>query len=156
MIKNTKGTRKLPKALEKYAWKKGFAPNPKGRPKGHKYFSETARQLLVANELHVSWTVNGKTKNLDVVSDQNMHHGLVAALIMEGMKGNVRAIQELIDRTEGKPVQAIEQTVTTAGVSPFDGLTTAELRGIIAEVKHDLEEGDPKGRAKGGSKKKPS
>ena len=43
---NEEGVKQLPKQLEPYKWKKGFCPNPAGRPKG-KTLKEFAREYLM-------------------------------------------------------------------------------------------------------------
>jgi len=85
-------------------FKKGKSGNPKGRPKMESTFSDTARELMEAKEINVSWNINGKEKKLRLTSDHNMYHGIAAALIVESLKGNTKAIRELIDRTEGKAI----------------------------------------------------
>ena len=92
---------------------KGKSGNPKGRPKKEHTFSDTARELMAANSIDVSWTIvdgNGqkKTKTLQLKSTKNMHYGTAAALIVEALKGNVNALREIINRTEGKAVQKVE------------------------------------------------
>ena len=99
---------------------KGESGNPNGRPKLGSTFSETARELLEAKEINVSWTMNGKTKRLSLESDKDMYHGMVAALIIEGLKGNTKAIRELIDRTEGKAMMRAEVSSTGDVIIHFD------------------------------------
>ena len=95
-------------------WKKGQSGNPKGRPKKGKTFSETARALMAAKKIDIiySFPSDGKqkTKTLHIDSGKSVYHGLVAALISEGMKGNVQAIKELVDRAEGKAKEHIDHT----------------------------------------------
>ena len=93
---------------EKTQFKKGKSGNPKGRPAKVKYFSDTARELMAAKDIDVTWTVGGKVKTLKLTSSQDMHYGIAAALILEALKGNVVAARELVDRIEGKPLQKID------------------------------------------------
>ena len=88
-------------------WPPGRSGNLKGRPKKSMCYSDTARELMAAQEIDVSWTVDGKAKTLKVTSNRNMYYGIVAAQIMEALKGNVQAAKELIDRTEGRARQTI-------------------------------------------------
>lgn len=103
------------------AWKKGQSGNPKGRPKKGKAFSDIARQLLSAKKIDIRFTVpiNGefKTKRLYVDSDKSVYHGLVGVLISEGLKGNVQAIKELIDRAEGKAREFVDHTTNGKDIS---------------------------------------
>jgi hypothetical protein len=43
---------------------------------------------------------------------------LATSLVEEGKNGNVKAIAEIMDRTEGKPTQKIEANVTTQEQPP--------------------------------------
>ena len=106
------GSKKKPVGV-KSRFKPGQSGNPKGRPKKEHTFSDTARELMAANSIDVSWTIvdgNGqkKTKTLQLKSTKNMHYGTAAALIVEALKGNVNALREIINRTEGKAVQKVE------------------------------------------------
>ncbi|KKM26665.1 hypothetical protein LCGC14_1582460 [marine sediment metagenome] len=89
-------------------FEKGQSGNPNGRPKKENTFSDTAIELLGASEIDIKYTINGKEKEIRLESNKNIYFGLVSALILEGLKGDVRAIKELIDRTEGKAVQKID------------------------------------------------
>ena len=89
----------------------GQSGNPNGRPKKADTFSDIARTLLSAKEIHIeySYPKAGKLINskLNITSDNTINHSLVAALVKEGMDGNVNAIKELIDRTEGRALQMV-------------------------------------------------
>ena len=113
-MKKTKTVKKGKKTKigEATRFKKG-GPGGPGRPKKEHTFSDTARELMAANSIDVSWTIvdgNGqkKTKTLQLKSTKNMHYGTAAALIVEALKGNVNALREIINRTEGKAVQKVE------------------------------------------------
>lgn len=93
----------------------GKTANPNGRPKKEHCFTDIARQLLGSKKINIEYTftqVNGteKTAKFCMESDRPIYHGLVCALIKEGMGGNVQAIKELIDRTEGKARESIDHT----------------------------------------------
>lgn len=94
-------------------FKPGVSGNPKGRPKKERCFSDIARQLLASKKIDIEYSFpkEGKlvTSKMHMESSDSMYHSLAAALIREGMAGNVNAIRELIDRTEGKAIQFIEQ-----------------------------------------------
>lgn len=100
--------------------------NPNGRPTLIHTFSNTAREILSSKKLDVSYTYPGKdggkpvTKNIHLETTVNFHHGLVSALLSEGLSGNIQAAKELINRTEGLPKQ------TVALFNP-DGLLRPEL-----------------------------
>ena len=46
-------------------------------------------------------------KSLSLESETNFYHPLIVVMIYKGLHGDLRAISDLIDRTEGKPAQAI-------------------------------------------------
>lgn len=88
-------------------FKKGHPGGP-GRPSLEKTFSETARKLLAAQEIDITYTLNGKKKKIHLKASKDMHYGIAAAMINESLGGNVKAMQALIDRIEGKPIAHIE------------------------------------------------
>lgn len=92
----------------------GVSGNPHGRPKKEKCFSDIARQLLAAKKIDIEYTFPSggvmKTAKVHLESTKTIYHGLIAALVKEGMDGNVQAIKELIDRTEGKAQEHIDHT----------------------------------------------
>lgn len=75
------------------AFEKGTSGNPGGRPK-EKLFADALR--IAINEDH---EIDGvKTKKLRVIADR---------LVKEAMAGEPWAIQQVADRLDGKPAQAI-------------------------------------------------
>ena len=100
-------------------WVKGQSGNPNGRPKKGKTWSEIANDLLDSNEIMIVYSTSKETKDLHLQVDKNktIRHAIVSALINEAMSGNIQAIKELYDRTEGKPAQKleIEETMLPTG-----------------------------------------
>ncbi len=89
-------------------FKKGQSGNPKGRTKGVRNVSTVLREMLqvlapdaVIDTKFVKEFCKGKKKiyNADAQAARIMFEALV--------KGEAWAIKELLDRTEGKPAQAI-------------------------------------------------
>ena len=91
-------------------WKKGQSGNPNGRPKKSTSWSEIANSLLDSSEILIVYTTSKGTEDLHIKVDKNktIRHAIVSSLINEAMSGNISAIKELYDRTEGKPAQKIE------------------------------------------------
>ena len=92
-------------------WVKGKSGNPSGRPKKGSSWSDVANQLLDASELDIKLTLpNGKEHQItcNIEGGNTIRHAVVGALIVEALKGNIQAIRELADRTEGKPAQKSE------------------------------------------------
>ena len=69
-------------------WKPGESGNPKGRPKDIKYISEALKDLLA--------------------KDPILLKEVVQAMLKEVKTGNIPALKELLDRTEGKVTENIE------------------------------------------------
>lgn len=75
------------------AFEKGSSGNPGGRPK-EKLFADALR-LAINEEAEIDGV---KTKKLRVIADR---------LVKEAMAGESWAIQQVADRLDGKPAQAI-------------------------------------------------
>ena len=91
-------------------WKPGISGNPNGRPKKSTSWSEIANDLLDSSEIMIVYSTTKKTEDLHIKVEKNktIRHAIVSALINEAMSGNIQAIKELYDRTEGKPAQKLE------------------------------------------------
>jgi hypothetical protein len=103
-----------PNRTGRHLFRPGQSGNPKGRPKKEKCFSDIARQMLASKKMDITYTFpkDGKlvTSRVSIDSDKTIYHGLCAALVREGMGGNVQAIKELVDRTDGKAREFIDHT----------------------------------------------
>jgi hypothetical protein len=97
-------------------WPKGVSGNPGGRPKKKPITEELER--LLADEVP-----NGKGQTWATV--------IAEALLHEARKGDVRAISELANRIEGKPVQAIDLN-TGGGEGIAERLERARKRRLQA------------------------
>jgi hypothetical protein len=91
-----------------YAIKPGISGNPGGRPKKERTFKDTAKEILKSNILKIEYRVGNETKIVDLQAEKDFYHGLVASMIAQALSGKVPALRELIDRTEGKPVETIK------------------------------------------------
>ena len=123
-------------------WKKcDPSPNPKGRPKLEDTFSDTARELMKASKIDITWSVEGKPdKTLKLSSTKTMNYGIVAALIMEALGGNVQAARELVDRTEGKAKETIKQDGTLEIIwPPLSSIDPMQANGDSTDQKPDSE-----------------
>jgi hypothetical protein len=121
----------------------GNNANPNGRPRKETTFSDIARTLLASREIHIEYTYpkEGRllTSKLNIVSSNTLNHSLVAALIKDGLDGNVAAIKELIDRTEGKAQEY--KDVTSGGDKLHNIIITVGNDKIAQELKDDLKNG---------------
>ena len=84
-------------------YKKGQSGNPKGRPKGSKNRSSTARKWLALEQSKE----NPITEAEETLSQEDL---ITLALIKKARDGDVQAYQKLLDSAYGAPVQQIEQT----------------------------------------------
>ena len=74
-------------------FKKGQSGNPGGRPK-EKPFADALRMEIA-----------------DAGEDHKSLRRVARALIKKAESGDIRAIRELADRLDGKPIQAVEASV---------------------------------------------
>ncbi len=104
---------------------KGVSGNPNGRPKITK-LTEALREQLA--------------EEMPNAPEETQAEAIARALIRAALKGDVQAIREIADRTEGKPRQAIDVDLQVSdwrteaqkyGVSENDVLIEAKL--LIAE-----------------------
>jgi len=105
-------------------WPKGCSGNPKGRPKKTLCIADTLRNI-----------------GSEPFGEYETRLEALCRLVYDlALKGTPWAVQFIADRTEGKPVQmTIETMRETPGPDPFAGLTTDELRMLIAHEKPDVE-----------------
>lgn len=106
-------------------FKPGESGNPSGRPRGTKNLSTILREML-QEEIEVD--VNGK-KEKKTLSDV-----LVRKLLKKANDGDVRAIQEVFDRTEGKA----KQEVVSTNVNYNTELTQDEIKKIADSLNDDV------------------
>jgi len=81
-------------------WKPGQSGNPKGRPKGIRYISESLRELLDQKDK------DGRT-NAQLIAE-----ALIEAAKNPNSKMASGLIKEILDRTEGKVPDKVEETDT--------------------------------------------
>ena len=128
-----------PKRDERGRLLPGQCANKNGRPRKEKCFSDIARSLLGAKKIDIEYTFPSggtmKTAKVHIESDKTIYHGLVCALVKEGMDGNVQAIKELIDRTEGRAKENMD--LTTKGdkiASNVYNIINAEQKEVIEKL----------------------
>lgn len=105
------------KPLPEHQFKKGQSGNPKGRPKG-KTISSFLKELGNATQIKYTLEItdaNGKkkTQKVNVKSpDSKTPINQIAAsvLLTKALTGDLKAMDMLLDRTEGKAKQTVENT----------------------------------------------
>ena len=106
---------------------KGTSGNSNGRPKKERCFSDIARKLLDAHSLDIEiTTVKDGVDSVETVKIETtecLYYALVTALIKEGLNGNTQAINQLIDRADGKVKEKIEMdTKQVIKIERFNGV----------------------------------
>jgi hypothetical protein len=103
-------------------WPKGVSGNPGGRPKQKLISAELERlmQQQAPGESGKTWAT--------VIAE---------SLVRQAAKGDVRAISELANRIEGKPLQAVDLDVNSP--SEIDTMTDEELDQRLTELRRQLQ-----------------
>lgn len=79
---------------------KGTSGNPAGKPKGTKHLSTVLKEFLESNV--TTTDEDGKRSKMP------FKEAIIQSLLRKAAKGDVRAIQEIFDRVEGKPDQKVQ------------------------------------------------
>jgi hypothetical protein len=99
-------------------WKPGQSGNLRGRPK-KRLLDDALEDLLASNDAEVARDV-------------------AAALVKRARKGDVRAIQLIAERTQGKPMRAVEISGPDGGALEIDHMTDEQLDQRINELLAEL------------------
>ena len=83
--------------------KKGEIRNPNGRPKGSKDMSTIMREML-------DTLVDVKDKNGAKLGKKSYKMLIIAKLMKKATDGDLRAVEILLDRMEGKASQPVEHS----------------------------------------------
>ena len=95
-------------------WKPGQSGNPGGRPR-KRLMDEALEDLLARN-------------------DSEAARDVAAALLKQARRGDIRAIQLIAERTQGKPMRAIEISGPEGGALEIDHMTDEQLNQRINEL----------------------
>jgi hypothetical protein len=98
-----------------HAFKRGQSGNPGGRPKSTKLTEALLAKL---------------GERASAISDMTFAEFIAQALITQALKGDIRAIAEIFDRSEGKPRQAVTLELTSRAAEQMG----AELMEAIRET----------------------
>ncbi|MCK5019558.1 MAG: hypothetical protein KAS32_21035 [Candidatus Peribacteraceae bacterium] len=117
------------------AWVKGKSGNPNGRPKKNACLTSLMKELL---DRDAEWIAPGATPD-----DKTWQQMIVKALLTKAAKGDIKAIELVLDRTEGKVTQPIGgengQPIRTEIVVSTDAtkkLLTEIMKGITPHALH--------------------
>ncbi len=92
-------------------------PNPKGKPKGARHFSTLIREAI---------------QKVAEGEDEPADRLIVKQLVERAKKGDLQAIDRVIDRVDGKAEQTIN---VDADVHTDDGLTSEQKEALLALIK---------------------
>ena len=87
--------------------------NKEGRPKGARSLSTVLREML---DEEIPVLIDGKPEK------KSFKDVIIRKLVKSAQAGNIRAVQEIFDRVEGKPKQTIDQTTEISGTMIFGGI----------------------------------
>lgn len=89
-----------PNPIKDHQFLPGNNANPKGRPKGSKSLSSLFRKAL-------KFKMDATDPRTKLNRQMTLAEIIVLATVQQAAKGNVRAMNMILDRLEGKPVQPI-------------------------------------------------
>lgn len=92
-------------------------PNPKGKPKGARHFSTLIREAI---------------QKVAEGEDEPADRLIVKQLVERAKKGDLQAIDRVIDRVDGKAEQTIN---VDADVHTDDGLTSEQKEALLSLLK---------------------
>lgn len=106
---------------EIYKKARGFDKNPqninrKGTP--GKSVTKVLKELLAEKIADVEIILTNekgekKIKKLKLETKGDFNSALAVILLQKALSGDLQALRELLDRTEGKPLQKVEQSIDT-------------------------------------------
>lgn len=100
-----------------HLFQKGQSGNPKGKPKGARHFSTLLKEAII------------KVAEGDDMPADRM---IVKELVDQAKKGNLQAIDRVLDRVDGKAEQTIN---LDADVTMNDGLSLEEKEALLNLLK---------------------
>jgi len=91
-------------------FEKGKSGNPNGRPKKGSAWADIYNEILDSSIITMTLEIDGQIiqRSLKVQDNKTMRYALGVKLLEEGLTGNVQAIKEMSDRTEGKPRDKVQ------------------------------------------------
>lgn len=105
-------------------WQPGESGNPNGRPKGARSLSTILKEML---EEEIEVNIDG------VKSKKQFQEVIIRKLIKKANDGDIKAIQEIFDRVEGKSKQVVDMN--------FD-MQKETVRQLFAPLEDDNEAPD--------------
>lgn len=94
-----------PENIEKHKFKEGESGNPAGRPKGSRNLS-TILKAMLEEDIEIENEDGTKEK-------KQFQDAIIQKLVKKAVNGEIKAITEIFDRTEGKAKQEISMNLET-------------------------------------------
>lgn len=113
-------------------FKKGKSGNPKGRPKKENSLTDILRSKM---DDKTEITIKGKKCILPV------GEAIAEKLIQKTLNGNLKAIELIVNRLEGKPLQAIESKIE-GDLNVASDERASEAKACIAIIEQRLADSD--------------
>ncbi|OIN55864.1 DUF5681 domain-containing protein [Arsenicibacter rosenii] len=123
----------------------GTSGNPKGRPKGP--ISQLLKEFGESSEIvfSVSITRGGKKASSEATisagDDRTINELIAAKLLQMAMDGDIKAIREVLNRTEGRPHQSVTLSRGTEDGADLNGVTAENFDLFEVWLKQNQKEG---------------
>lgn len=104
--------------IEPYKMKKGETRNPNGRPKGSKSFKDVIRAILDTKTYDKLEKM--ELSNQERIAFKLMRKALDNSAKVAGRGYDLKAIEMIMDRIDGKPKQSIDQTINGETINKIE------------------------------------
>ena len=101
-----------PENLKGHEFKKGQSGNPKGRPAGSISLVKQL-QTLLDGDVDVDVFVGRDDEGNSVTERMNAQKAIALKLVQSALNGDLKAIQDIFDHIDGKPIQRTENKDTS-------------------------------------------
>jgi len=112
-------------------FEKGYKGGP-GRPRKEDCFGDIAREMLTGSDIDIKIKngATGKERTISISASRSFRHGIIAAMIIESLQGNMQAAKELMDRADGKVTERMEIAEATG----IDAMTAEEAQAELDAI----------------------
>lgn len=99
------------------SWGKGESGNPNGRPKGAISLVKLLNDLLNKEIDHPDYTERDE-HGAPTRKKMTVAQGIVLALVAKAIQGDTKALQMIMERTDGKVLEMLSSAVETIDMTP--------------------------------------